>query len=172
MSDDLRLLVYTFDSVGRAEAARSTLENLDRHLGGVQGHVAVVQRQTDGSISLREPQDLREELSDLASRLVGGVTWFVYTFVGLMGPQPAVLAEQLTDDTVHRLVRDGGFPDAALHEIGQELAAGSAAVVALLPEAERGAAVAELEQLGGRIWEHPLPPSVAQALKSWERPTT
>ena len=170
MNDDLRLLVYTFDSAGQAEAARSALEVLDRHLGGVQGHVAVVRREADGSISLREPQDLREELSDLASRLVGGATWFVYTFVGLMGPQPAVIAEQLTDDAVHRLVRDGGFPDAALHDIGQELAAGSAAVVALLPDAERGAAVAELEQLGGRLWDHPLPPAVTQALRSWEGP--
>jgi uncharacterized membrane protein len=166
MSDDLRLLVYTFDGAGRAEAARLALEAIDRRLGGEAGHVAVVMRGTDGAISLREPRDLREELGELASQVAGGITWFVYTFVGLMGPPPAVVAEQLTDDAVHRLVRDSGFPDQALHEIGEALDAGSAAVVALLPEAERAAAVAELEQLGGRLWEHQLPPAVVAGLRA------
>ena len=166
MSDGFHLLVYTFDSVGRAEAACGALEALDRQLGGAQGHVAVVQRGADGAISLREPRDLREELSGLAAQVAGGVTWFVYTFVGLIGPPPAIIAEQLADEAVHRLVRDSGFPDDALHEIGAELGAGSAAVVALLPSAERAAAVAELVQLGGRLWEHQLPPEVVAALQS------
>jgi uncharacterized membrane protein len=124
-----------------------------------------VQRGEDGAISLREPHDLREELGDFASQVAGGITWFVYTFVGLMGPPPATMAEQLTDNAVHRLVRDSGFPDQALHEIGEALGAGSAAVVALLPEAERAAAVGELERLGGRLWEHQLPAEVVAALR-------
>ena len=165
MSDDLRLLVYTFDRTAQADAARRALEAIDRRLGRA-GHVAVVQRGVDGTISLREPRDLREELGELASQVAGGITWFVYTFVGLMGPPPAVVAEQLTDDAVHRLVRDSGFPDQALHEIGEALDAGSAAVVALLPEAERAAAVADLEQLGGRLWEHQLPPAVVAELRA------
>ncbi|GAB4448661.1 MAG: hypothetical protein OHK0015_53490 [Chloroflexi bacterium OHK40] len=170
MSDRLHLLVYTFDSVSRADAARSALEALDRRLGGARGHVAVVQKRPDGSVILREPRDLREELSSLAAQVAGGITWFVYTFVGLMGPPPAVLAEQLADNAVHQLVRDSGFPDAALHEIGAELSAGSAAVVALLPEAERAAALAELEQLGGRLWEHELPPAVQEGLRALDGP--
>jgi hypothetical protein len=40
MSDDLRLLVYTFDSAGRADAARAALEAIDQHLGEGTGHVA------------------------------------------------------------------------------------------------------------------------------------
>ena len=171
MSDGFHLLVYTFDSAGQADAARGALEALDRQLGGAQGHVAVVQHDADGAISLREPRDLREELSSLASQVAGGVTWFVYTFVGLIGPPPAMIAEQLTDAAVHRLVRDSGFPDAALHEIGAELGAGSAAVVALMPTAERDPAVAKLVQLGGRLWEHQLPPEVVAALQSSGDPT-
>lgn len=170
MSDDLRLLVYTFDSVGRAEDARRALEALDQQLGGAAGHFAVVQRGPDGAISLREPHDFRQELSEVAARVAGGVTWFVYTFVGLMGPPPAVIAEQMTDDAVHRLVRDSGFPDDALHEIGEELRAGSAALVALVPEVERQPAVERLEQLGGRLWQHQLPPQVAADLRGWGGP--
>jgi uncharacterized membrane protein len=166
MSDDLQLLVYTFDSAGRAEEARRALAALDARLGGEAGHVAVVRKGVDGAITLHEPSDLRAELSSLAAQVAGGVTWFVYTFVGLMGPPPAAIAEQLTDEAVHRLVRDAGFPDAALHEIGAELSAGSAALVALLPAAERAAAVPELEQLGGRMWEHPLPAEVTAALRA------
>lgn len=165
MSDELRLLVYTFDNVGRAEDARRALEALDRRLGGASGYIAVVQKSSDGTIGLREPRDLREELSDLAAQVAGGVTWFVYTFVGLMGPQPAVMAERAADDAVHQLVKDSGFPDDALHEIGTELSAGSAAVVALMPQREREPAVAELEGLGGRLWEHALPATVAARLR-------
>jgi uncharacterized membrane protein len=170
MSDEMRLLVYSFDSVSRAEAARGALEALDRQLGAQQGHFAVVQRGADGAISLREPRDLRQEIAEVAASVAGGVTWFIYTFVGLIGTPPAFMAEQAADETAHRLVRDSGFPDQALYEIGEALGAGAAAVVALVPAAERDALVAELERLGGQLWEHPLPAEVASALKSGAEP--
>lgn len=170
MSNDLHLLVYTFDSVGQAEAARAALQALDSQLGGSSGHFAVVRRAADGAISLREPRDLREELSTIASSVAGGVTWFVYTFVGLIGTPPAFLAEQMTDNAVHSMVRDSGFPDAALYEIGEELGRGSAAVVALVPSAERDPLVGELERLGGDLWEHPIPASVADSINAWGAP--
>lgn len=166
MSDEMRLLVYTFDSAGRAEEARAALEDLDRRLGEPDGHFAVVQKAADGAISLREPRDLREELAEIAASVAGGVAWFVYTFVGLMGTPPAVLAERAADETAHRLVRDSGFPDQALYEIGQALGAGDAAVVALVPAGERDALVEALERLGGRLWEHALPPAVAAELRA------
>lgn len=166
----MRLLVYSFDSVGRAEAARAALAALDRQLGERQGHFAVVQKSPDGAISLREPRDLRQEIAEIASTVAGGVTWFLYTFVGLMGTPPAFMAEHAADETAHRLVRDSGFPDQALYEIGQALGEGDAAVVALAPSDERDALVAELERMGGRLWEHPLPPAVAAALRAGAAP--
>jgi uncharacterized membrane protein len=166
MSDEMRLLVYTFDSVGRAEAAREALEALDRQLGERRGHFAVVQKGPDGVISLREPRDLRQEIAEVAASVAGGVTWFLYTFVGLIGAPPALMAERAADETAHRLVRDAGFPDQALYEIGEALSAGAAALVAVVPAAERDALVAELERLGGQLWEHALPPAVAAALKA------
>lgn len=162
----MRLLIYTFDSAGRAAEARSALERLDRQLGERNGHFAVVRRGEDGAISLREPQDLGQELATVAASVAGGVTWFVYTFVGLIGTPPAVVAEQVADETSRRLVRDSGFPDGALYEIGEELDTGSAALVALVPADERDALVAELERLGGRLWEHPLPPAVVAELRT------
>lgn len=161
----MRLLVYTFDSVGRAEAARAALADLDRRLGERQGHFAVVQKAADGTISLREPRDLRQEIATVAAGVAGGLTWFLYTFVGLMGTPPAFMAEQAADETAHRLVRDSGFPDQALYEIGEDLATGAAAVIALAPAEERDPMVAELERLGGRLWEHQLPAAVAAELR-------
>lgn len=166
MGDDMRLLVYTFDQVGQAEAARAAIERLDRQLGPRHGSFAVVQKGADGAISLREPHDLREEIAQVAATVAGGVTWFLYTFVGLMGTPPAFMAEQAADETAHRLVRDSGFPDQALYEIGEALAVGSAALVALAPAEERDALVAELERLGGRLWEHRLPSAVAAELRT------
>jgi uncharacterized membrane protein len=170
MSDDMRLLVYTFDSVGRAEEARTALEALDRQIGEQHGHFAVVQKGGDGAISLREPQDLRQEIAQIAASVAGGLTWFLYTFVGLMGTPPAFLAEQAADDAAHRLVRDSGFPDQALFEIGEDLATGSAALVAVVPAPERDALVAELERLGGRLWEHQLPAAVVAELRAGAEP--
>ncbi|NTU80136.1 MAG: DUF1269 domain-containing protein [Chloroflexales bacterium] len=166
MSDDMRLLVYTFDSMGRAEQARTALEALDQQIGERHGHFAVVQKAGDGTISLREPHDLRQEIAQIAASVAGGVTWFLYTFVGLMGTPPAFMAEQATDEAAHRMVRDSGFPDQALYEIGEDLAAGSAALVAVVPAEERDALVAELKRLGGRLWEHQLPAEVSAELRA------
>ncbi|MCX7791458.1 MAG: DUF1269 domain-containing protein [Chloroflexaceae bacterium] len=168
MQDDTLLLVYTFDSARQAREAKDAVLDLTRRLGGPQSHVAVVQKRPDGRITLREPGDLREELSEIAATVVGGAAWFVYTFAGMLGPQSATLAGEAANRAVHRLVRDTGFPDQALYEIGQELEAGSAALVALVPVQERDATVQELERLGGRLWEHPLPASVVAELRQAE----
>ncbi|MFV9503222.1 MAG: hypothetical protein AB4911_01515 [Oscillochloridaceae bacterium umkhey_bin13] len=159
------LLVYTFDHGKRATEARVALERLDRQLGEPNGHFAVVQKDAAGRISLREPADLGQEVATVAASVVGGVTWFVYTFVGLMGTPPALIAEQVTDETSRRLVRDSGFPNHALHAIGVALDTGSAALVALVPASERDELVAVVEQLGGELWEHRLPPQVVAALR-------
>jgi uncharacterized membrane protein len=170
MSDEMHLLVYTFDSADEARSARTALEALDRQLGEQRGHFAVVKRAADGAISLREPNDLRSEIAEIAASVAGGVTWFLYTFVGLMGTPPAFMAEQAADGTAHRLVRDSGFPDQALYEIGTALDAGDAAVVALVPESERTELVAELERQGGQVWSHPLPPAVVAELHAGAPP--
>ncbi len=170
MSDDMRLLVYTFDSVGQAEEARADLVALDRQIGERHGHFAVVQKDGNGTISLREPHDLQQELAQIATAVAGGVAWFLYTFVGLMGTPPAFMAEQATDVAAHRMVRDSGFPDQALYEIGEALIVGSAAVVAVVPADERDAIVAELERLGGDLWEHRLPAAIVAELRASAAP--
>ncbi len=164
--EDMRLLIYAFDSADQAGAARVAIEQLDRRLGAPNGHFAVVRREANGTISLREPRDIRQELATVAASVAGGLTWFVYTFVGLIGTPPAIIAEQVADETTHRLVHDSGFPNHALYEIGQALAIGSAALVALVPAVERDALVTELERLGGKLWEHTLPPVVVAELRA------
>lgn len=167
MSDVLHLVVYTFDDLGHASEARRALESMERRLGGGRpGPIALVQKSSDGRIRLHEGADLREELSALAGSVAGGLTWFVYTFAGMLGPQPALMAEYMAEDAVHRLVRDSGFSDAALFEIGEALDAGSVALIALVPAADHGPLVAELERFGGRIWQHELPSAIAAELRS------
>jgi hypothetical protein len=67
-------------------------------------------------------------------------------------------------------VRDSGFPDTALYEIGTALDAGDAAVVALVPNSERAPLVAEFERQGGQVWSHPLPAAVAAELQTGSAP--
>ncbi|MBP1465967.1 hypothetical protein EYB53_009650 [Candidatus Chloroploca sp. M-50] len=165
-TENMLLLVYSFTSASRAEAVRYVIETLDRQIGERTGHFAVVMKREDGSISLREPRDFGEELADLTTSLVGGLAWFAYTFVGLMGTQPAAFVERVTSEATRRMVRETGFPEQSLYEIGAELDTGSAAIVGLIPAEERDVLVAELERLGGKLWEHPIPPTIAAELHS------
>jgi uncharacterized membrane protein len=60
--------------------------------------------------------------------------------------------------------RDVGFPDEALRQLGEQLHAGSSALVTLVEPDQAATVVAELEKLGGTITHSQLPPETIAAL--------
>jgi len=60
--------------------------------------------------------------------------------------------------------RDVGFPDQTLRQLGQQLHAGSSALVTLVDPQHSTTVVAELEKLGGTIIQGQLPPETVAAL--------
>jgi uncharacterized membrane protein len=60
--------------------------------------------------------------------------------------------------------RDVGFPDETLRQLGEQLHAGSSALVTLIDPKHSATVVTELEKLGGTIIQGQLPPATVAAL--------
>ena len=75
---------------------------------------------------------------------------------------PAV--DVTADNAAQSRLKDTGFPDSALRELGEHLDAGSSAIITLVTEAEAELVKTRLGQLGGVFIEHTLPAQVAVAL--------
>lgn len=168
MSESMHVIICTFDaSEANAVQIKRALEVWDRNNAGVHlDNIAIVQKNADGQISLRETRDIHQELSDIAGVISGSVAWLVYAIAGSLGPVASQMAQQQAQQGVTRLVGDMGFSDEVLTEIGAALDAGSFALITAVPPAEQPLVIAELEQLGGTITQQLVPPEVLARLVS------
>lgn len=165
MTRPMQLIICTFDATGRAEAVKAAIQAMEERLHSIKlGNIAIVQKTPDGQINFRETKDIGSELGQIAGTVVGGISWFIYAFAGAFGPVAGRLASARTDEFVHRLVGDAGFPDEALYEVGQRLDAGSSALITLVTPEEQPLVVAELVRLGGHIVEHTVAPEIVAQL--------
>jgi uncharacterized membrane protein len=160
----MQLIVCTFSSADGADRVRKVLERLAHADSEHSAHLAVVRKIGEGRISIAEQGDWRGRLSRLSGAMVGGLTDFVYAFAGSLGPPAGLYAADETANAVSRLVHDSGFPDDALYAVGEQLAAGQSALVALIYPSADPAWLAEIEQLGGRMIAHTLPPALVERL--------
>ena len=165
MSEHMQLIVCTFDAMDKGDDVRAALQALADRLETIKlGNIAVVQKTPEGEIRFHETEDHRHMLSEITGAVAGGVAWFVYAFAGSLGYLAGPAAYHEGYNTAERLVRDTGFPDAALEQIGEHLSAGSSALITLVHPHEAPIVTAELQRLGGTILEHPVPPEVVAEL--------
>lgn len=168
-SDGLHLIICVFEAEDvqkRADEVRHTLKVWDRHTDLVRlGNVAVVAKDQEGEVRFRETQDIHQELGSIAGAVAGSVAWFIYTFVGLLGSVAGQTVSHQTQQATAALVGDMGFPDKALREIGIALDRGSFALITLVRPADQELVVNELENLGGTLVQHLVPPHVVAQLE-------
>ncbi len=165
MANDLQLIICAFDMVGRADEVKKSLKELDDESPTVKlGDIAIVKKDTDGSISFHETGDHRTVVSKVAGAVAGGVAWFVYAFAGSLGNTAGPLVYDDAYNAAQSRLKDAGFPDYALRELGEHLDAGSSALITLVTPDEVELVKIRLEQLGGVFIEHTLPAEVAAAL--------
>jgi uncharacterized membrane protein len=161
----MRLIIYTFDAAERADEVKEIIQKLDNQIDAIKlGNIAVVQKSAGGQISFRETRDIRNELSELAGIVAGGVTWLAYAIAGALGPAPGQMAGLDAQNVVATRLRDHGFTDEALYEVGERLGRGQSALIALVRPAEEPIVVAELERLGGTLAAHDIAPELAAEL--------
>ena len=133
MANDLQLIICAFDMVGRADEVKKSLKELDDESPTVKlGDIAIVKKDPDGSISFHETGDHRTVVSKVAGAVAGGVAWFVYAFAGSLGNTAGPLVYDDAYNAAQSRLKDAGFPDYALRELGEHLDAGSSALITLV----------------------------------------
>src|SRR5689334_8013306 len=166
MASHTQLIVCTFDGDAKADAARAAIQSLDDQLDTLKlGNIAILRKGADGSLTFSETEALHEYSRDSTFGIVlGWLLGAANTLVGApLGVAPGVESgAALGTEAAAR--RDVGFPDKALRQLGQQLHAGSSALVTLIDPDHSAAVVAELEKLGGTIMQGQLPPETVAAL--------
>lgn len=165
MPRDLHLVVCAFDTPSKADTALEAIASWDRDAHALSlRNVAVVSRAADGRVQFHETGDSRPDVERMAGSIAGGITWLVHALGSSLGIAATELAARQGEMAAHRLLRDAGFPDVALVELGEVLGAGSSALITLVePEKER-VLVEQLEKLGGTLVNHMLPADVVAHL--------
>ena len=165
MSDEMRLIVCAFDATDKAEEVEQALEALDRRLETIKlGNIAIIEKTADGAVSFRETEDHRNVVSQVTGMAAGAAAWLVYAFAGSLGYQAGPAAYSVSYNTAERLIRDGGFLDEALREVGEHLDAGSSALITLVTPDEEPVVIEELERLGGKLIQQDVAPELLAEL--------
>jgi uncharacterized membrane protein len=162
-----QLIICTFDGDAKADAARAAIQALDKRLGTLKlGNIAILRKGPDGNVTFSETEALHEYSRDSTFGIVLG--WLLGAANTLVGA-PLGVAPGVESGAAFGIEaaaqRDVGFPDQTLRQLGQQLLAGSSALVTLVDPDHSATVVAELEQLGGTIIQGQLPPETIAALK-------
>ena len=168
MASHTQLIVCLFDGDAKADEARVAIQALDEQFGTIElGNIAILRKGADGYLSFSETQELHEYNRDTTFGIVlGWLLGAANTLVGApLGIAPGV-ESGAAFGTEFAAQRDIGFPDEALRQLGEQLHAGSSALVTLVDPDHTAAVVAELEKLGGTIAHAQLPPETIAALTS------
>ena len=163
-----QLIVCTFDGDAQADTARAAIQALDAQLDTIKlGNIAVLRKDARSVISFWETNELREYQRNIRFGIVlGWLLGAANTLVGApLGTAPGVESGAALGTEV-AAQRDVGFPDDALRQIGQQLHAGSSALVTLVEPEQSPIVIAELEKLGGTIIQSELPAATVAALTS------
>jgi uncharacterized membrane protein len=165
MSQEMRLIVCAFDAADKADEVEQALEALDRRLETIKlGNIAIVEKTVDGQVSFRETKDHRNVISQVTGMAAGAASWLVYAFAGSLGYQAGPAAYSVSYNTAERLIRDNGFLDDALREVGEHLDAGSSALITLVTPEEEPVVIQELERLGGKLIQRDIAPELLAEL--------
>ena len=169
MSQEMRLIVCAFDATDKADEVEEALEALDRRLETIKlGNIAIVEKTADGQVSFRETKDHRNVISQVTGMAAGAASWLVYAFAGSLGYQAGPAAYSVSYNTAERLIRDSGFLDDALREVGEHLDAGSSALITLVTPDEEPVVIVEIERLGGKLFQREIAPELLAELTQQE----
>ncbi|MEN9937656.1 MAG: hypothetical protein RLZZ387_4235 [Chloroflexota bacterium] len=168
MSDHNQLIVYTFDGEARAEDARRSIQAMDaRHDSIRLGNLAVVSRHADGRLEFWETAEADEVRRD--ANILSVVGWLLGAVGAILGAplgprQGADAGAGVGTEAAERA--DLGFQDEDLRRVGEQLVAGSSALIVLVREGDVATVVGELEQLGGTLAQSSLPPETLVRLRA------
>ncbi|HEX8034309.1 MAG TPA: DUF1269 domain-containing protein [Ktedonobacterales bacterium] len=161
MSDvPMELIVAAFpDEDGASKALTELKEARKEKLIDITD-AAVIQRAADNKLHIRETGDM----SGGRGAVIGGI---VGAAIGLVAP-PAVLVTAGVGAAIGGLaarLRDSGFPDDRLRELGEALQPGTSALVAVIEHTWVAEVERELAELGARMVTEEIKAEIASQLE-------
>jgi uncharacterized membrane protein len=153
------MIVVAFDDEYKADEVLNTLKQLDVEATVDLKSAAVVKRDTEGKIRIRETSDFDAKQGAIGGALAGGV-------LGLLGG--SLLRGAILGAAGGALAGKGidlGLNDEYLQGVGDSLGASTSAIVALVAFERVERAMAELDKFeGGTILRHTLSDEVYRQL--------
>lgn len=141
---DSELLIATFDDENLAGQAMAALKQA-QSAGLSFRDAAVVRREDDGSVNIKETADVSTATGAVAGALIGGL-------LGLLTGKKvagAGLGALLGAGAAHMV--DAGIPDARLKELADSLPNGSSALAVVFDPSDHAALSAVVAPLGGKV---------------------
>jgi uncharacterized membrane protein len=156
---DHEMTVVAFDSEGEAERVLETLKGLEALHAVDLKSGAIVIRQADGRVKIKETKDFDVKQGAIGGAIAGGL-------MGLLrGKMLAGAILGAAGGAAAGKVVDLGLEDSFLEEVADSLGPGSSAVVALVHFQQVDKAMEELDKFaGGKILRHTLSADVYQKL--------
>jgi uncharacterized membrane protein len=153
------MMVVAFDGEGEAERVLDTLQELESDQVVDLKNAAVVARQADGRVTIKETSDFDAKQGAIGGAIAGGLLGLLRGRMlkgAILGAAGGAAAGKVVDL---------GLEDSFLHEIADSLGPGSSAVVALVDFERVDKAMEELDRFeGGKILRHTLSADVYQKL--------
>lgn len=145
----VRLIVAGFDDISAAEVCLQNLAKAHQEAGSGVIDAALIKRDADGKLQLKELKDMRGGKGAAIGGVVGGLIGLAAGPVGWVALGGAALGGLMAK------LRDSGFPDAKLKALGESLTPGTAAVVAIVEPGMESRIEAMLTERGAtRLNEH------------------
>ncbi|HYW23533.1 MAG TPA: DUF1269 domain-containing protein [Terriglobales bacterium] len=159
----LQAVVAAFPTEEGASNALKQLRDVDKDLIGIK-QAAVIIRNTEGKLEIKESHHVGRGavLGGLAGAVVGLVTGPV-GWVAVGGAAIGALAARL---------RDSGFPDARLKELGEALTPGTSALIAIIEHRWVTELEKQLQAEGVKYTIQEVKADIANQLEEAKAPTT
>jgi uncharacterized membrane protein len=157
----LELLVASFADDDQAETAYNTLREAEKEGQLVTADLAIVERDDNNRLSVRESQDVDMAPGALLGAGIGAILGLI---AGPLGLVVAAAGGALAGGVAAEAI-DAGVEDDWLRALGEALKPGGALVAVAIARYWVPLAAGYLQQAGGEVTRHPLPEPLARELQ-------
>ena len=154
---EIELVVWVFDEAGKADEALEYLKQLKReHVLATIRNSAVLVKDADGQVSLKEAKDLDTKQGRLFGAIAGGLVGLVG---GPVGAVVGAVAGAVTGGVAAKRI-DRGFSNKYLKGLEKYLQPGTSALIVLVENEWAGKVADAMVQFGGQLFRQALPDEI------------
>ena len=164
MIGPIELIVAAFNDPAKAGEVLEAMKDLQKEEIFRLLNAAIMVKDRDGKVSIKETEDVGAGKGALAGAIVGGL-------IGLLGGPVGVVVGAAAGAATggvaaHKI--DMGFPDDTLEELKESLTPNSSAILALIQHQWVDRVVEEMEKAGATLFRQALKDDLAAQLASGE----